>query len=141
MEPLIEIESISEADTSRFAGDCLNIIKPGNVVELVGNLGTGKTYFVKEFCKLNGIEDSGSPSFAIVNEYAGKNKIYHFDFYRLKRAEELLDIGFYDYLNDTSAITFIEWGNMYEEVLPDKRIVINFEMLENDVRRISLYEQ
>ena len=141
MKELIEIESGSEADTSRFAGECLNIIKPGNVVELVGDLGAGKTFFVKEFCKLNGIDDSSSPSFSIVNEYNGSFKIYHFDFYRLKRAEELLDIGFYDYLNDTSAITFVEWGNMYEEVLPDRRFVINFDMLENDTRRIRLYEK
>lgn len=140
MEPLIEMYSFSELDTISFAEKCNELLKPGCVVELIGTLGAGKTFFVKEFCKLIGIDESSSPSFAIVNEYNGSTKVYHFDFYRLKRAEELLDIGFYDYLNDNEAITFIEWGDMYEEVLPEKRFVIRFELLDTDKRRISLYE-
>jgi tRNA threonylcarbamoyladenosine biosynthesis protein TsaE len=140
MELLLEKVSLSEDETQDFAKVCTGYIKSGSVVELIGELGAGKTYFVKSFCKYHGIDDSGSPSFSIVNEYKGSIQVYHFDFYRIKKIEELLDIGFYDYLNDEQAITFIEWGDMFEEILPPKRFVIKFEVSDNDKRRIKLYD-
>ena len=139
MEVIIETISCSEEDTMNFAIASAEFLEPGNIVELIGELGAGKTFFVKSFCKYHGINESSSPSFAIVNEYTGDIKIYHFDFYRLKKVRELLDIGFYDYINDDEAITFIEWGNMYEEILPRERFVINFNVLDDNTRRIKLY--
>ena len=79
-----------------------------------------------------------SPSFAIVNEYKNSFKFYHIDFYRLKSIKELFNIGFDDYLNDKDAIVFIEWGNLFPEVLPHKRIEINFKMNSDNSREIRI---
>jgi len=111
-------------------------IKPFNlnIINLNGNLGAGKTTFIKYFCKKYSINNVTSPSFSIVNEYSGTKKIYHFDFFRLKKVEELYDIGFEEYLNDEDAIVLIEWGNLMEEILPTYRLEINIDMI-NDVER------
>ncbi|MBN1300367.1 MAG: tRNA (adenosine(37)-N6)-threonylcarbamoyltransferase complex ATPase subunit type 1 TsaE [Melioribacteraceae bacterium] len=138
MKTIEEFISENEEQTRDFAASCISIFKPGDIVELSGNLGAGKTFFVKSFCELKNIPNANSPSFAIVNEYAGKEKIYHFDFYRIKKNEELIEIGFYDYINDESAITFIEWGDLFEELLPLSRYVIKFGLLDNTKRKISL---
>ncbi len=108
------------------------------IINLNGNLGAGKTTFVKSFCKNYKINNVTSPSFSIVNEYIGTKKIYHFDFYRLKKIEELYDIGFEDYLNDQEAIIVIEWGNLMEEILPKNRLQINIEMINNFEREIKI---
>ncbi|MCK5458219.1 MAG: tRNA (adenosine(37)-N6)-threonylcarbamoyltransferase complex ATPase subunit type 1 TsaE [Melioribacteraceae bacterium] len=104
------------------------------IIILNGNLGAGKTTFTKSFCKNYKINNVTSPSFSIVNEYIGTKKIYHFDFYRLKKIEELYDIGFEEYLIDEEAIVLIEWGNLMEEILPKNRLEINIEMI-NDIER------
>lgn len=135
-----EIISNSEFETASFAKECITMFNSGSVIELIGDLGTGKTFFVKSFCNELGINNSSSPSFSIVNQYNGEKLIYHFDFYRIKKTEELLDIGFYDYINDETAITFIEWGNLFEEVLPGKRFVIRFNTLDPEKRKITLYK-
>ncbi len=104
------------------------------IINLNGNLGAGKTTLTKSFCKNYKINNVTSPSFSIVNEYIGTKKIYHFDFYRLKKIEELYDIGFEEYLIDEDAIVIIEWGNLMEEILPKNRLEINIKMI-NDVER------
>ncbi len=124
----------SEDDTIKLAENFACQIVPGDVIILNGNLGAGKTFFVKKALKYYGIENVNSPTFAIVNEYKSKFKFYHFDFYRIKTAAELFDIGFNDYLNDADAVIFIEWGSIMPEVLPHKKIEINIEM--NDDSRI-----
>lgn len=126
-----EINAYSEVDTENIANLFAKEIVKGDVIVLNGNLGAGKTFFVKNTLKYFGISNVNSPTFAIVNEYFGKFKFYHFDFYRINNVAELYDIGFNDYLNDADSVTFIEWGNIYPEVLPYKRIEINIEMLEN----------
>lgn len=128
----------SEIDTSEMVKKLYEIIKVGDVVCLNGNLGSGKTFFVKEFCKYLNIQNVSSPSFAIVNEYNGATKVYHFDFYRLKKVDELFDIGFEEYLLDKKAIFFIEWANLFSEVLPKKRIEINIEIINDDKRKFTI---
>ena len=124
----------SEEETIDLAYSFADILKSGDVIVLNGNLGAGKTFFVRNVVKKFGIENVCSPTFAIVNEYINSNKIYHFDFYRINNSSELFDIGYYDYLNDLEAITFIEWGNLIPEVLPHKRIEIDIQ-IENDFSR------
>ena len=124
----------SPEGTKELAVVFANHISSGQPVVLNGELGSGKTFFVKQVCLLWGIPNVSSPSFAIVNSYQNKKKIYHFDFYRLKNKEELLEIGFNDYMNDPEAITFIEWGNLLPEILPEKRIEIEIETLEDTKR-------
>jgi tRNA threonylcarbamoyladenosine biosynthesis protein TsaE len=128
----------SEKDTSELANKLIEIINLGDVVCLNGNLGSGKTFFVKEFCKCLNIQNVSSPSFAIVNEYFGTKKVYHFDFYRLKKVGELFDIGFEEYLLDKEAIVFIEWANLFSEVLPKKRIEINIEIINDNKRKFTI---
>jgi len=74
----------SEEETIKIAGNFARLLKPGDVVILTGNLGSGKTFFVRYAVKQFGIDSVSSPTFAIVNEYDGSMKIYHFDFYRIK---------------------------------------------------------
>lgn len=108
----------SESETESLAKSFSNIIKEGDVIALNGELGSGKTFFIKSLCASYGIKNVSSPSFAIVNEYDGIKKIYHFDFYRIKKITELYDLGFDDYLNDSDAIIFIEWAELWKEILP-----------------------
>ena len=102
--------------------------KTGDRVILNGELGSGKTFFVKSALSFLGIAEVNSPSFAIVNEYFKNFHIYHFDFYRLKNSAELFNIGWQDYLNDDESIIFIEWGNRLSSILPPDRIEINIEL-------------
>ena len=133
-------KSNSEDDTITIANDFSGMIKTGMVIILNGDLGSGKTFFIKKILEKNLINNANSPTFAIVNEYEGKNKLYHFDFYRINSEKELHDIGIEDYFSDMDSIIFIEWGNLFPKVLPKKRIEINISYSENG-ERIFSFEQ
>ena len=109
----------------------------GQVFALDGDLGAGKTQFVKGLAE--GVGYTGevtSPTFTLVHEYSGEGMaIYHFDFYRLKSAEEVLDLGFDDYL-ESGGILVIEWASKFPEVLPAETRWLRFEIGEGDERRI-----
>jgi tRNA threonylcarbamoyladenosine biosynthesis protein TsaE len=128
----------SENETESIAKLFASELKGGEIIVLVGELGVGKTFFVKKALISYGIAWVNSPSFAIVNEYKNSFKIYHIDFYRLKSAKELFDIGFNDYLNDNKSIVFIEWGNLFPQVLPKRRIEVDFKLISNDRREINI---
>ncbi len=138
MEFLNPILVNSEDETKSFAEKFASTLNGSEVVVLNGNLGAGKTFFIKKLLNNFGIENTTSPSFAIVNEYSGKFKIYHFDFYRIEKINELYDIGFNDYLNDPDAITFIEWGNLFPQILPGKRIEIEIKIVDDTKREFNL---
>ena len=91
------------------------------VFAFYGKMGAGKTTFIKALCKLLGVEDEvNSPTFAIINEYRSATTaelIYHFDFYRIKKIEEVYDLGYEDYFY-SGALCFIEWPELVEELLP-----------------------
>jgi tRNA threonylcarbamoyladenosine biosynthesis protein TsaE len=126
-----------EKGTEELAVQFAKEIKNGQVIVLNGNLGSGKTFFIKRVMQQFGINYVKSPSFAIVNEYEGKIKAYHFDFYRLMNINELFDIGWQDYLNDTDAVIFIEWGELINEALPKERLEILISILEGTMRRFE----
>lgn len=102
------------------------------VFAFYGKMGAGKTTFIKALCKLLGVEDEvNSPTFAIINEYRSQTTaelIYHFDFYRIKKLEEVYDLGYEDYFY-SGALCFIEWPELIEELLPE------------DAKRITIAEQ
>ena len=103
---------------------------------LSGDLGAGKTTFVKAFCKVIGIPDEvSSPTFAIVNEYRNSNKVYHFDLYRIERQEELYEIGFEEYLDDDAYI-FIEWPELAMPFIDSPYLDLKFETAEKNQRNI-----
>ena len=111
-----------------------------------GQMGAGKTTFIKALCEALGVSETvTSPTFAIVNEYRADESgelIYHFDFYRIKRLEEVYDMGYEDYFYG-EGVTLIEWANLIEEILPEHYTSVTIEKdLEKgfDYRRISVCE-
>ncbi len=123
----------TEKDTIKLASEFSKTLTGDEVIVLNGNLGSGKTFFIKNVCTEFGIHNVVSPTFAIVNEHEGRFHINHFDFYRINAVRELYDIGFNDYLNNT-AITFIEWGELFPDILPGKRIEIRIEINKDETR-------
>ena len=103
-----------------------------------GDMGAGKTTLIKSLCGALGSTDViTSPTFSIVNEYAGPNKIYHFDFYRLKNQNEALDIGCEEYFYSGS-YCFIEWPEKTADLLPDNYVRIAVEVKEDNSRKITI---
>lgn len=112
----------------------------GSVVALFGDLGTGKTRFIKGICNGLGVQEHvASPTFTIVNEYTCNTvKIFHFDFYRIKSVIEIKEIGFYEYIyND--GVCVIEWADRVQELLPLNRFDVHLSLGENEfTREISI---
>lgn len=120
--------SRSPEETFEFARKIADKLKDRNVIALYGELGSGKTHFVKGLCNTLEInEEVSSPTFILVNEYSSERfkKIFHFDFYRLNNEDELCDIGFEDYMNDGNLI-LIEWPKLAEKFLADNTLRIYF---------------
>jgi tRNA threonylcarbamoyladenosine biosynthesis protein TsaE len=104
-----------------------------------GDMGAGKTTFITALCEALGTNDLvGSPTFAIVNEYADADgePIFHFDFYRIKEDSELLDIGFYDYCIQ-EAFCFIEWPEKAESIIPDDFVKVKVRVNPDNSRELS----
>lgn len=129
----------SEDETALIALSLAGMFKAGDCVIFNGGLGAGKTTLIRYFATHLNIDRVTSPTFAIVNTYNSIPVIYHFDFYRLLSSDELFEIGFYEYIQDTTAITLIEWGGMFPEVLPANRYEIAIEQGEENNRHIKLY--
>lgn len=127
----------SEKETTQLALEFAKEIHASQVIVLNGNLGAGKTFFIKNLLSSFGIKNVNSPTFSIVNEHEGKIKAYHFDFYRLNKIEELYDIGWSDYLNNADAILLIEWGNLFQDALPAKRIDITIGIIDESKRKFD----
>ncbi len=127
--------STSSEQTFQFGKKYASELKPGDVVLLEGDLGSGKTQFVKGICSFYNVKENvNSPTFIIVNEYTPEltsevSKIFHFDFYRIKNVNELKEIGFNEYLRNDS-ICLIEWPDIILPLLSVSRKV-NFNHLSN----------
>ena len=109
------------------------------VFAMYGKMGAGKTTFIKAVCECLGVEDViNSPTFAIVNEYRSDSGelIYHFDFYRIKKLEEVYDMGYEDYFY-SGALCFIEWPELVEELLPGNTVKVTIEENEDGSRTVS----
>ena len=128
-------------DLPEVVKQILPIIQKAKITTLAGDLGAGKTTLVKEVCKQLGIDDLvSSPTFSIINEYEHPEhdvKVYHMDLYRIADDEELINIGFEDYLY-TEALVFIEWPQVAEGLLPSETISIHIEIFDNSSRRLIL---
>ena len=127
-----DIEHIHES-----AKEFINHMGEHRVFAFYGKMGAGKTTFVKAICEELGVEDViTSPTCAIINEYEGDETIYHFDFYRIKRLEEVYDMGYEDYFY-SGALCFIEWPELIEEILPDDAVRVSITEQENGCRVVS----
>lgn len=113
------------------------------VFAFYGKMGAGKTTFIKAVCEELGVSDViTSPTFAIVNEYRSDDAgelIYHFDFYRIKKLEEVYDMGYEDYFY-SGAVCFIEWPELIEDLLPGNAVKVTIEEVENGTRKLTLEE-
>ena len=108
-----------------------------SLVAFFAPMGAGKTTFTTAVCKALGVEEDAisSPTFAIVNEYraSGGEPVFHFDFYRIERPEEALDIGLYDYL-DSGCLCLMEWPENIEGLLPEETLRVKISVLDDDSR-------
>ena len=138
----ITLETHSDEETISAGISFSSRLKPGSVVAFFGELGAGKTRFIKGICKGLGVhEHVASPTFTIVNEYnIGGLKIYHFDFYRMKSVDELREIGFDEYF-EGNCIVLIEWADRVVNILPPHRYDIHLQLGKNEYsRRIDIEE-
>lgn len=121
------------------AHDFIANMGDNTVFAFYGEMGAGKTTFIKAICEVLGVEDEvNSPTFAIVNEYrsATAELIYHFDCMRIKEIEEALDFGFEDYM-ECGALCFIEWPEMVEELLPGDVVKVKISVAEDGSRTVE----
>ena len=127
-------------ELKEFAKKLAPLLRAGDVINLIGDMGAGKTTLVNEIARLFGINDSSSPTFAIVNIYEGDVEIYHLDLYRFDNPDELLDIDFETYFYPEEAITFIEWAENGEGYLPDNMIDIKIDKINDNSRQITILD-
>ena len=129
-----DLEHIREA-----ARQFINAMGDQHVFAFYGHMGAGKTTFIKAICEELGVDDVvTSPTFAIVNEYTAADgiPIYHFDFYRIKKLEEVYDMGYEDYFYG-DGLCFIEWPEMMEELLPEGATKVQITEKPDGTRTVS----
>ena len=133
----IEIDALS--DLPRVAEEVINSLDGRTVVLLRGGMGAGKTTLVSRIAALLGAEDTvTSPTFALVNQYEGSEcRIYHFDFYRIDRIEEVFDLGYEEYFY-SGDLCLVEWPEKVEQLLPDNTMVVRIEILDPTTRKFII---
>ena len=122
----------------RTARMILSLNPSAKIVIFNGEMGSGKTTIIKAIIKELGYKGTvSSPTFSLINEYLNGDKIYHFDFYRIKSRDELLDIGIDEYIGSNDWC-FIEWPNLIIDMLPDKHIELNIDIVSSDNRKLKI---
>lgn len=142
----MEITSESTQETEELAQQLARQTKPGDVLALYGELGSGKTTFTGFYVKALGFESRvQSPTFIIIRRYkkdnGGIKVVYHADLYRLTKREELEDLGLDEMFEDEEAVTIIEWPELLEEILPENARKIKFSYIDENVRSINVQDQ
>lgn len=127
----------NETETQKFGHKLAANLKPGTVIALVGDLGTGKTALTKAIAEGMGIDDViTSPTFNIVKEYnSGRIPLYHFDVYRISDVDEMYELGYEEYFYG-EGICIVEWADIIEEIIPENALRINIEYGEKEGERI-----
>ena len=137
-QKIINIKTIDQLPEA--AREFVGLMGDETVFTFTGEMGAGKTTFIAALCRALGVDDdeANSPSFAIANEYRSDTTaelIYHFDLYRLDTLEEVMDIGFEDYL-DSGALCLIEWPEKVLDILPDDTVHVNIKVNDDLSRDI-----
>jgi len=130
----IVVNCVSELELA--ATSLLELINDNNIICFHGEMGVGKTTFIKEICKKLGVEDTvSSPTFSIINEYLTENNesVYHFDFYRIEKEEEAFDIGYEEYFYQGN-LCLIEWPEKISSIIPEN--IIKVQITRSDEQRI-----
>ena len=138
MKQTIVIASLSEIDAA--AQEFLRRLGDRRLVAFYAPMGAGKTTFITALCRVLGVRSDAvsSPTFALVNEYrtAAGEPVFHFDFYRISKLEEALDIGLYDYL-DSGALCLMEWPGNIAPLLPEETLEVSIEVADDGSRTLS----
>jgi len=132
----------TEKETARLGEDLARRLGGGDVVACYGDLGSGKTRFIQGVCRGLGVKEHvASPTFTIVNEYEGRReRVIHFDFYRIRSSVEIVDLGFEEYLA-SGGICLIEWAEKAGDLLPEKRYEVHLALGEDhDTRTVAIRE-
>ncbi len=128
----------TEEETEALGSRLARALPDGAVVAMYGELGAGKTAFVRGMARGMGLSCRvSSPTFTIVNEYLGSRELIHFDMYRLSGAEELFDIGWEDYLN-RGAVCAVEWSENVQDAFFGDEITVRIRKLDGDMREITI---
>lgn len=131
-----EINSID--DLSRVSRFLIDWRDKSNIIAFYGPMGSGKTTLIKNLCHILGVSDEvNSPTFALINEYLTDNdkSIFHFDFYRIKKLEEVYDIGYEDYFY-SGHLCLLEWPELIDPLMPDHFIKVEIALGNTDTKRI-----
>lgn len=137
----MELITSSEVETLDLAQKIAQKLKPGSVLALSGELGAGKTTFTKGLVKSLGSSDRVlSPTFTILREYSTSSDIViqHFDLYRIEDPSQLRSISFSELVSDPSAISIIEWPEIVKPLLPTHTILLEFRVIDDHKRNISI---
>ncbi len=139
MKTTVTMLTYSPEETQELGQRLAARLKPGNIVCLFGDLGSGKTTFVKGLARGMGLDPRQvhSPTFVLLNIYEGKRTLYHFDFYRLEHPEDIAAIGYDDFLYGTG-ISVVEWSERFGVLLPQEFLRLDFQVQGKDRRRIVL---
>jgi tRNA threonylcarbamoyladenosine biosynthesis protein TsaE len=133
-----EYVSHSPKDTEKIAANFATSLPEGSIAALAGPLGSGKTFFVQHAARALGAKGYiSSPSFNILNQYDAQMPIFHFDFYRLKTLNEIINIGFFDLLSE-QGLFFIEWPEKVLSFLPIPYYKVGFEIVDKNSRKITI---
>lgn len=136
----MEIKINSLADINEAAKQFIENMGDGKVFAFYGKMGAGKTTFIKAICEELGVDDViTSPTFAIVNEFQSAitgDSIYHFDFYRIKKLEEVYDMGYEDYFYSGS-LCFLEWPELIDDLLPEDATKVTIEATDDGGRVVK----
>ena len=136
MPPTLDVISRAPDETRKVGAALAELLVPGDVVSLTGDLGAGKTAFVQGAARALGVQEPvTSPTFVLVRQYRGDVPVHHVDVYRLDRVQEVLDLGFEDLL-DPSGVVFVEWGDAIDALLPDDHLRVEVTTTD-DARRLS----
>ncbi len=141
MTQTIEIPNLESIDAAADA--FVKLMDPERTVYAFnGDMGAGKTTFINALCRRLGVEDdqTGSPTFAIINEYRSDTTaelIYHFDLYRIESAEEAFDIGVEDYF-DSGCLCLLEWPEKIEDMLPDDTVTVTLKVNPDESRTLTI---
>ena len=136
---ILQAVSHAEDQTRALAGKLAASFVPGDVIVLQGQLGSGKTVFVKGLAAALGLDEKlvNSPSYTFVNEYPGEKPLYHLDLYRLKDLTELREIGWDEYMG-RNGLMVVEWGEKAKSLLPKRYYLIIFRIVSESEREIDI---
>jgi tRNA threonylcarbamoyladenosine biosynthesis protein TsaE len=139
-ERCVTYDTASDQETICLGQELGKVLKDGDLIALVGELGSGKTWFTKGLAMGLGVSPDTiitSPSFSLINEYKGRYTLYHMDIYRLESLSDFLSAGLDEYFY-LDGVVAMEWADRWPEILPEWRLKTEFRILKNSLRRITL---